>query len=211
MVAYRKRMAKFPLKLPSGPQDELCPLFKELQLNVMVLPMPAQPRNSWISTPTWVNINKRAMLRQQGKLPKQASRCTGRQIAARLKGDRQHQAADVAANIKMHLVGRETKELWRCLKGWYKTASESTPAASPMLLTAQTAKRVNLYRRAPPPRGTSPYSHCQGRHSGWPPQQRGVVVSCLGTSKWACRGGIWTAGRAHQSVAPQCHAQGGQG
>ena len=30
MVAYQKWMAKFPLKLPSGPQDELCALFKGL-------------------------------------------------------------------------------------------------------------------------------------------------------------------------------------
>ncbi len=30
MAAYQKRMAKFPIKLPRGPQDELCTLFKEL-------------------------------------------------------------------------------------------------------------------------------------------------------------------------------------
>jgi hypothetical protein len=28
MAAYRKRMAKFPIKLPGGPQDELCTLFE---------------------------------------------------------------------------------------------------------------------------------------------------------------------------------------
>jgi hypothetical protein len=30
MAAYQKQMAKFPLKLPLGPQDELCTLYKEL-------------------------------------------------------------------------------------------------------------------------------------------------------------------------------------
>jgi hypothetical protein len=46
MAAYRKRMAKFPLKLPSGPQDELCAMFKGLQLNGLAPPKRAQPRNS---------------------------------------------------------------------------------------------------------------------------------------------------------------------
>jgi hypothetical protein len=115
----------------------------------VALPKRAQPRKSWISTPTWALINKRAMLRQQGKLLKQASRCIDRQIAAGLMGDRQHQIAGVAANIEMHLAVRETKEAWRCLKGWYKTASKTTPTASPMSLAAQTAERVALYRKAP--------------------------------------------------------------
>lgn len=45
-----------------------------------------------------------------GKLPQQASRLIGRQIAAGLRGDKWQQAADVAENIKMHLVGGETKK-----------------------------------------------------------------------------------------------------
>ncbi len=90
MMAYRKRMAKFPLKLPSGPQEELCALFEELRLDVEAPPKRAQPHNSWISTPTWALINKRAMLQQQGKLLKQASRRIGRQIVAGLMGDRRH-------------------------------------------------------------------------------------------------------------------------
>ena len=52
MVAYRKRMAKFPLKLPSGPQDKLSALFEGLRLDVVVPPNRAQPRNSWIFAPT---------------------------------------------------------------------------------------------------------------------------------------------------------------
>ena len=77
MAAYRKRRAKFPIKLPRGPLDELCSLYEKLQPNVMAPPKRAQPRNSWISAPTWALINKRAMLRQQGKLLQQALHLIG--------------------------------------------------------------------------------------------------------------------------------------
>ena len=113
MAAYRKRMAKFPLKLPSGPQDELCAMFEGLQLDVVAPPKRAQPRNSWISAPTWALIDRRATLRQQGKLLKRMTRLLGRQITSGLKGDRQQRAADVARNIKGLLASRETKEAWR--------------------------------------------------------------------------------------------------
>ena len=88
MVAYRKRVAKFPLKLPRGPLDELCTLYKELHLNVVAAPKRAQPRNSWISAPTWGLIDRKAMLRRQGKLSKRMSRLLGRQIASGLRGDK---------------------------------------------------------------------------------------------------------------------------
>jgi hypothetical protein len=81
-------------------------------------PKQAQPRNSWISAPTWALIDKRAMLQQQGKLPQQELRPIGQQIVAGLKGDRYQWAADVAEAIDKHLAGGETKEAWRCLKGW---------------------------------------------------------------------------------------------
>jgi hypothetical protein len=117
MAAYRKRMAKFPLKLPSGPQDKLCAMFEGLRLDVVAPPKRAQPSNSWISAPTWALINRRATLRQQGKLSKWMTRLLGRQIASGLKGDRQQRAADVAGNIEGLLASGETKEAWRCLKG----------------------------------------------------------------------------------------------
>jgi hypothetical protein len=77
MAAYRKRMAKFPLKLPSGPHDELCTLYEGLRLDVVAPPKRSQPRNSWISAPTWRLIDRRAVLRQQGKLTKWMSRLLG--------------------------------------------------------------------------------------------------------------------------------------
>jgi len=151
MAAYRRRMAKFPVKLPRGPQTELCSLFEELRLDVVAPPKRTQPRNSWISAPTWAQIDKRAALRRQGKLSQRASRLIGRQIKAGLSGDRRQRAATVAENIEMHLATGETKEAWRCLKGWYRAASEQAPAASHTSLAAQTAERVALYGRVPPP------------------------------------------------------------
>ena len=62
MAAFRKWMAKFSLKLPSGPQDELCALYEGLRLDVMAPPKRVQPRNSWISTPTWGLIDGREIL-----------------------------------------------------------------------------------------------------------------------------------------------------
>jgi hypothetical protein len=151
MAAYRKRLRKFPLKLPSGPQDKLCTLFEGLRLDVVAPPKRAQPRISWISAPTWGLIDRRAVLRQQGKLSKRMSRLLGRQIASGLRGDRRQRAADVAGNIEGLLASREMKEAWRCLKGWYKAASDTPPAASQLSLATQTAERVDLYRKVPPP------------------------------------------------------------
>ena len=208
MAAYRKRIAKFPLKLPSGPQNELCALFEELRLDVVAPPKRAQPRNSWISAPTWELIDRRATLRQQGKLSKRMARLLGRQIASGLKGDRRQRAANVAGNIEGLLASGETKEAWRCLKGWYKAASDAAPAASQLSLAAQTAERVDLYRKAPPPGGPPPDSRRQSRHSGRSPERWGTTGGCAGTLKRTCRGGVRTAGRAHQSVAPRCRTRG---
>jgi hypothetical protein len=104
MTAYRKQLAKFPVKLPRGPQDELMTLFEELRLDVVAPPTWAQPRNQWIYAPTWAFINKRAALQQQGKLSQQAVHLIGRRIAAGLKGDCAQCAAAAAEKIKEHLA-----------------------------------------------------------------------------------------------------------
>ena len=147
MTAYRNRMAKFPIKLPRGPQEELCTLFEELRLDVQAPPKRDRPRNQWISTATWALIDKRAMLRQAGKLGQQEARLIGRQICAGLKKDRTQRAAVAAEKIEGHLAAGEPKEAWRTLKGWYSAASDRAPTASKLSLAAQTAERVALYGR----------------------------------------------------------------
>jgi hypothetical protein len=126
-------------------------MFEELRLDVVAPPKRTQPRNSWISAPTWALTDKRAALRQQGKLLQQTSCLIGRQIKAGLSGNRRQRAATAAENIEMHLAGGETKEAWRCLKGRYRAASERAPAASHVSLATQTAERVALYGRVPSP------------------------------------------------------------
>ena len=152
MATYRKRIAKFPLKLPHGPLDKLCTLYKELRLDVVAPPKRAQPRNSWISAPTWGLINRRAMLRRQGKLSKRMSRLLGWRMVSGLRGDRQQQAAYVAGNIEGLLASGETKEAWQCLKGWYKATTNTAPAASqlpPRLPNALTCTGKSPLRGTP--------------------------------------------------------------
>ena len=117
----------------------------------MAPPKRTQPRNSWILALTWAQIDKRVALRQQGKLLQQTSRRIGRQIKAGLSGDWRQCAVTVVENIEKHLAGGETKEAWRCLKGWYRPASKQAPTASFMSLAAQTAEGVALYGGVPSP------------------------------------------------------------
>jgi hypothetical protein len=193
MAAYRKRMAKFPLKLPRGPLDELCTLYEELCLDVVAPPKRAQLRNSWLSAPTWVLIDRRAMLRRQGKLSKRMSRLLGRQIASGLKGDRRQQAADVAEYIEGLLASGETKEAWRCLKGWYKATADTAPAASQLSLDVQSAKRVDLYRKVPPPGDPLPIHANKADIPDGPPSDGELHNVVRGLQKGR-RGGVRTTG-----------------
>jgi hypothetical protein len=113
----------------------------------MVPPTRAQPRNQWISAPTWALIDKRVALQQQGKLSHQATCLTGRQIAAELKGDCAKCAVAAKEKIKGHLVAGEPKEAWQSLRGWYQAVTHCTPKASKMSLATQTAEHVALYGR----------------------------------------------------------------
>jgi hypothetical protein len=120
-------MTKFPIKFPQGTLDKLMTCFEELRLDVVAPPTRAQPRNQWISAPTWALINKRAALQQQGKLSKQAAHCIGRQITSGLKGEHAKQVAMAVEIIKGHQMAGEPKEAWQSLKGWYKVATDCTP------------------------------------------------------------------------------------
>ncbi len=130
------------------PLDELTTLFEELCLDVEAPPLRAQPRNQWISAPTWALIDKRAAMQQQGKLTQRAARLIGMQITAGLKGDRATHAAVAAEKIERHLATGEPKEAWRSLKGWYKAATNRAPKARKMSLATQTAERIVLYWKA---------------------------------------------------------------
>jgi hypothetical protein len=85
----------------------------------------------------------------------------------------------VVEAINKHLAGGETKEAWRCLKGWYKTASKSAPAASPVLLAAQTTQCVALYGRVPSPEEPLPIHVDKANILDGPP------------SNWELRSVVW--------------------
>jgi hypothetical protein len=89
-------------------------------------------------------LNKRAVLRQQGRLSQQATRFIGKQITAGLKGDPAKHAAIAAVKIEGHLAAGEPKEAWHSLKGWYKATTDRAPKVSKMSLAAQAAEHVTL-------------------------------------------------------------------
>ena len=100
-----------------------------------------------------------------------------------LSGDRRQRAATLAENIDMHLAAGETKEAWRCLKGWYRAASEQAPTASHTLLTTQTAKHVALYGRVPPPGDPLPIHVDKVDIPDGVPERSGTAGGRAGTSK----------------------------
>ena len=174
----------------------------------MAPPKRAQPRNSWISAPTWALIDRWVMLHQQGMQTKQLSCLIGWQIASSLKGDSQQQAAGMAENIERHLVGGEMEEAWRCLKGWIKPHPKQPPQQA----------QCCLLPRLP---NVSP---CTGRSSlqGNPsismltrptfriaPSVTGSCGQLFGEFKTDIPRGVQIAGRAHQGAALQYHVQGG--
>ena len=50
-----------------------------------------------------------------------------------------------------HPEGGELAEAWRCLKGWYAAAGDRPPKPCHKTMAKQTAERVDLYERVPPP------------------------------------------------------------
>ncbi len=50
------------------------------------------------------------------------------------------------------------KEVWCNLKGWYSSVEDQPPPACPETMVKQTAKRVELYARAPSMGAALPYN-----------------------------------------------------
>ena len=90
-------------------------------------------------------------MRKQGLLTQQSTRKLGRQIKAALNKDRGKRAADVAGEIEAKLAAGEMQEAWKLLKGWYRAAEDRPPKPCHASMARQTAERVALYQRVPPP------------------------------------------------------------
>ncbi len=118
----------------------------------MVRPPPRKhPANKWITDATWKVVNYRAMLRRKGMLSQAAARNLGRKIDACLKADHLKRAATTASNVKGCLAAGEYIEVWRHLKGWYRSAEDRAPKPCPETLAKQTDERIQLYTAVPPP------------------------------------------------------------
>ena len=57
-----------------------------------------------------------------------------RQIWAALRGDRAARTAQVGEAIELKLMGGDVKEAFRHLKGWYRSASETTNRICPQTM-----------------------------------------------------------------------------
>jgi hypothetical protein len=157
MKTYRKARQRCPLRLPRvGPMRELESLFNNLQLGCKPLPLRERPANKWISDATWLLINQRAHLYKSGKLTQRQARCLGRRIKAALGGDWQQCAANVVSKVEGYLSIEQPKEAWRCLKGWYRSATNQPPKLCHLTMTHLTKERTALYARVPTPGGRFP-------------------------------------------------------
>jgi hypothetical protein len=135
---------------------ELESAFNDLQLGCDPPPPRERPANKWISDATWLLIDQRAHLHKSGKLCQRQAHCLGRQIKAALRGDRRQRAANVASEIEGLLSTNQTKEAWRCLKGWYRSATNQPPKPCHLTMTCLTTKRTELYEKVPTPGGLFP-------------------------------------------------------
>ena len=72
-------------------------------------------------------------------------------IKAHLQDDRRHRTAAVGANIVGYLEGGDLAEAWSCLKRWYAAVVNRPPKPCNKTMATQTSKRVELYRKVPPP------------------------------------------------------------
>jgi hypothetical protein len=148
---YRRRMQRFPISLPCGPQKQLDAEYEELQRDVVRPPLREHPANSWITVETWKLVDHSAMLRRKGMLSQTAERGLGRQIKVRLAADRLERAKNTTSTIEDCLAAGDFVEVWRNLKGWSRLVEDRAPKACPETLASQTAERVELYTAVPPP------------------------------------------------------------
>jgi hypothetical protein len=154
MKTYRTACQRCPLRLPRiGPMRELESLFNNLQLGCKPLPLRERPANRSISDATWLLINQCAYLHKSGKLPQRQAQCLGRQIKAALGGDWRQHTANVACKVEGYLSTKQPKEVWRCLKGWYHSATNQPPKPCHLPMTRLTEEWTALYTRVPTPGG----------------------------------------------------------
>ncbi len=132
--------------------SQLDAAYEELKQDVVCPPPREHPANIWITDKTWKIVDTRALLRWKGMLSQAAARSLGQEIKARLKADCLLCALSTASNVKGCLAAGEYIEVWRHLKGWYRSGEDRAPKPCPETMAKQTQERVDLYA-ARTPRG----------------------------------------------------------
>jgi len=151
MISYRKRHCTFPLRLGTGPHQELETIFEELKASAVPIAARERPQNAWISDTTWAIIDHKAMLRRGGRLPKASEHSLGRKINQSLKKDRETRAANHADSMESHLNNGDLKEAWRVVQRYTRVAEERGPTPCFDSMVKQTQERKELYAKVPPP------------------------------------------------------------
>ena len=85
LLRYRRRVAKFPIRLPPGPKTEAEDLFEQLKDTLEKPSAREHNQNSWISAATWRLIDRRAQLKSMGSITQTNGRRWSREINASLK------------------------------------------------------------------------------------------------------------------------------
>ncbi len=97
-------------------------------------------------------------MQRQGHLTTVIARRMGCKIKSLLAADCKQRVTNAASTVKNHLSNGAVKEAWSNLKRWYRSAEELPPPACPETMVKQTAKRMDLYVRAPPVGAALPYN-----------------------------------------------------
>ena len=134
LTTYHRKRQRLPLRLATGPHDELTQQFETLKIQCEKVDPNKRQGNDWITDETWRLISHRTMLRRTGKLCQTGGRKMQRQIWAALRGDQAVRTAQVGTGIEYELTGGDVQEAFRHLKGWYRTASETTTRPCPQTM-----------------------------------------------------------------------------
>jgi hypothetical protein len=97
-------------------------------------------------------------MRRQGHRTTAIAHWMGCKIKSLFAADYKQCATNAASTVESHLSNGAVKEAWSNLKGWYRWVEDQPLPACPDTMVKHTAKRVELYARAPPMGAALPYN-----------------------------------------------------
>ncbi len=119
-------------------------------------PARLQRENVWISTKTWLLVDKRVSLQRQNQMGLAEGRCLQREIRVSIKEDRAESAELIGETCKAELQQGNVQEAFQHLSGWYRAAGKVASRPCFLTLENQTQDREELYGHVPPPGDSIP-------------------------------------------------------